>query len=141
MAVKSRGTSLATAPRACPRRCCSAPEQFFPNFYNYETGKGVSADLIPFTKWIAWGASPLATRECITAFGTTDFRGDMKAFTMPTLIAHGDADRIVPIDVSGKRSHEMIPGSRFEMLNGFPHGFAATNAQRLNDLMLDFLRS
>jgi len=116
-------------------------EQFFPNFYNYEPGKGVSADLIPFTKWIAWGASPLATRECITAFGTTDFRADMKAFTMPTLIAHGDADRIVPFEVSGKISHQMIPGSRLEVLKGYPHGFAATNAQRLNDLMLDFLRS
>jgi non-heme chloroperoxidase len=116
-------------------------DQFFPNFYNYEPGKGVSADLIPFTKWIAWAASPLATRECITAFGTTDFRADMKAFTMPTLIGHGDSDRIVPFEVSGKIAHEMIPGSRLELLKGFPHGFAATHAQRLNELMLDFLRS
>ncbi|HEV7990390.1 MAG TPA: alpha/beta hydrolase [Gemmatimonadaceae bacterium] len=117
-------------------------EQFFPNFYNYEPGmNGVSADLIPFSKWIAWGASPLGTLECITAFGTTDFRGDMKAFTMPTLIAHGDSDRIVPFEVSGKLAHAMIPGSRLELLKGYPHGFAATHAQQLNALMLDFLRS
>lgn len=116
-------------------------EQFLPNFYNYEAGQGVSADLIPFSKWIAWGASPLATRESIVAFGTTDFRADMKAFTMPTLVAHGDSDRIVPFEVSGKLAHDMIPGSRLELLKGFPHGYAATHAQHLNALMLDFLGS
>lgn len=115
--------------------------EFFPNFYNYEPGaKGVSADLIPFSKWQAWPASPLGTQQCIVAFGTTDFRDDLKKFTMPTLIVHGDSDRIVPFEVSGKRAHEMIPGSRLEVLKGAPHGFAATHAQELNDLMLDFLR-
>lgn len=117
-------------------------EEFFPNFYNYQPGsKGVSADLIPFSKWIAWGASPLGTQQCIVAFGTTDFRKDLKKFTVPTLVVHGDSDRIVPFDVSGKRSHEMIKGSRLEVLNGAPHGFAATHSQQLNELMLDFLRS
>ena len=116
--------------------------EFFPNFYNYEPGtKGVSADLIPFSKWVAWAASPLATQQCIVAFGTTDFRADLKKITVPTLIAHGDADRIVPFDISGKKSHEMIKGSRLEVLKGAPHGFAATHAQQLNTLMLDFLRA
>jgi peroxiredoxin len=115
-------------------------EQFFPNFYNYEPGKGVSADLIPFSRWIAWGASPVGTWECIEAFGTTDFRADLKRFDVPTLIVHGDADRIVPIDISGKLSHAQIPGSRYEVLPGAPHGFAATHATTLNALMLDFLR-
>jgi peroxiredoxin len=117
-------------------------EQFFPTFYNLETSrKGVSDDLIPFSKWIAWGASPLATQQCIVAFGTTDFRDDLKKITVPTLVAHGDEDQIVPFDVSGKRSHEMIAGSRLEVLEGAPHGFAATHAQELSELMLDFLRS
>ena len=117
-------------------------EQFFPNFYNYDANsKGISADLVPFSKWVAWGASPLATQQCILAFGTTDFRGDLKKITVPTLIAHGDSDRIVPFEVSGKRSHDMIKGSRLEVLKGAPHGFAATHAPQLNTLMLDFLRS
>ena len=117
-------------------------EQFFLNFYNYELGaEGVSADLIPFSKWIAWGASPVATQRCITAFGTTDFREDLKKITMRTLIAHGDSDRIVPFEVSGKLSHEMIAGSRLEVLKGAPHGFAATHAAQLSELMLDFLKS
>ena len=117
-------------------------EQFFPAFYNYEPGqKGVSADLIPFSKWIAWAASPLATQQCIVAFGTTDFRQDLAKFTLPTLVVHGDKDRIVPIDISGKRSHEMIAGSELKVLKGAPHGFAATHASQLNELMIEFLRA
>jgi non-heme chloroperoxidase len=117
-------------------------EEFFPTFYNSQSGsKGISADLIPFSKWIAWGASPLATQQCIVAFGTTDFRQDLARITVPTLIVHGDKDRIVPIDVSGKRSHEMIEGSELRVLKGAPHGFAATHASELNELMLEFLRA
>ncbi len=114
--------------------------EFFLNFYNFEPGsKNVSADLIPFSKWIAWKASPLGTQQSILAFGTTDFREDLKKITVPTCIIHGDSDRIVPFEVSGKRAHEMIKGSRLEVLKGAPHGFAATHPQQLNELMLDFL--
>lgn len=115
-------------------------EQFFPAFYNYEPGKGVSADLIPFSKWIAWAASPIGTRDCITAFGTTDFRADLKKLTVPTLVAHGDHDQIVPFEVSGKLAHEQLPGSRLEIIQGAPHGFAATHAKELNRILIDFLR-
>ena len=117
-------------------------EQFFQNFYNWDTAPaGVSNDLIPFSKSIAWAASPVATQLSITAFGTTDFRADLAKFDVPTIVAHGDADRIVPFKISGKKSAAMIKGSRLEVLKGAPHGFAATHAQQLNELMLDFLRS
>jgi len=116
-------------------------QNFFPGFYNLDKDPQQGADLIAFSKWIAWAASPLATRECIVAFGTTDFRADLAKFDVPTCIVHGDADQIVPIDVSGQRSHDMIQGSRLEVVQGAPHGFAATHAQQLNTLMLDFLRS
>ena len=114
-------------------------EQFFPAFYNYEPDKGVSADLIPFSKWIAWNASPIGTAECIRAFGTTDFRADLDKVTVPTLVAHGDSDRIVPFEISGQLTHERIKGSRLEVIEGAPHGFAATHGMKLNELLLDFL--
>ena len=115
-------------------------DSFFPNFYNADTNiAGVSADLIPYSKSIAWPASPLGTVQCITAFGTTDFRSDLAKFDKPTLIVHGDADRIVPIDISGKKAAALIAGSRYEVLAGAPHGFAATHAAELNAILLDFL--
>ncbi len=117
-------------------------DQFFPAFYNADTwAPGSNADLIAFSKWIAWGASPLGSRACITAFGTTDFRADLAKFTVPTMIVHGDADRIVPLEISGQKSHALIEGSRIEVLPGAPHGFAATHAATLNALMIDFLRA
>ena len=116
--------------------------EFFSNFYNAAPGAtGVGVDLIAFSKWVAWGASPLATQQCIVAFGTTDFRDDLAKVTVPTIVIHGDSDRIVPFEVSGKRIHEMIKGSRLEVLKGAPHGFGATHAAELNALMLDFLKS
>lgn len=116
-------------------------DQFFPNFYNSDADPArIGADLIAFSKWIAWAASPLATQQCVVAFGTTDFRADLARFDVPTLIAHGDADRIVPIDGSARKSHAAIAGSRLEVLQGAPHGFAATHARELNALLIDFLQ-
>ena len=113
---------------------------FFPTFYNADRGyEGVSGDLIPYSKSIAWPASPTGTQQCIVAFGTTDFRGDLAKFDVPTLIVHGTEDRIVPFAISGKKAAEAIEGSRLETLEGAPHGFAATHADALNRLMLEFL--
>ena len=112
---------------------------FFKDFFNTDTVK-VPADLVPYNKWIAWAASPLATQQCIVAFGTTDFRADLTKFDVPTLVVHGDEDRIVPIGISGKKSHDMIAGSRYEVIEGAPHAFAATHAAELNGIMLDFLK-
>ena len=115
---------------------------FFPNFYNSDANyPGVSADLIPYSKSIAWVASPLGTQECITAFGTTDFRDDLSRVDVPTLVVHGDEDRIVPIAISGAMSAARIKDSQYEVLVGAPHGFAATHADQLNVLMLAFLKS
>ena len=75
------------------------------------------------------------------AFGTEDFRADLRKFTVPTLVVHGDQDRIIPIDISGRKTHDIVRGSRYEVLPGAPHGFAATHAEQLNTLMLDFLHS
>ncbi len=117
-------------------------EEFFKNFFNWTPDSGSpSADAVLYAKTVAWGASSLATQQCVTAFGTTDFRKDLESFDIPTLIVHGDADRIVPIDISGKKSHAAIAGSRYEVLAGAPHGFAATHAGKLSELMIDFLRS
>jgi len=117
-------------------------EEFFQNFFNWTPGNGsLSDDAVLYAKTVAWGASSLATQQSITAFGTTDFREDLKKFDIPTLIVHGDADRIVPIEISGKKSHAAIAGSRYEVLSDAPHAFAATHAAKLSELMIDFLKS
>ena len=114
-------------------------DEFFPNFYNTDKVK-VADDLIPFSKWVAWAAQPLATQQCIVAFGTTDFRADLRAIDVPVCIVHGDADRIVPIEKSAEQARALLPGARYEVLEKAPHGFAATHPEALNAIMLDFLQ-
>ena len=116
---------------------------FLKQFFNYEPGKpgGASEDAIAYSKSIAWRASPLATQQCIVAFGKTDFRADLAKITVPTLVVHGDADQIVPLPVSGKRAAEMIANSRLEVIEGAPHGLNVTHGPQLTELMLAFLRA
>ena len=90
---------------------------------------------------IAAYASSKGTLDCIAAWGRTDFRPDVAKVRVPTLVIHGDADAIVPFEVSGKRSHESIPGSRLVLVKGGPHGFNATHADEFNAALLDFLRT
>ena len=112
---------------------------FATNFYSAGDELKVSEPQRQFAIDLAFGASPKGTLDCIAAFGKTDFRGDVEKFDVPTLIIHGDADGIVPFEVSGKRSHEMIDGSELHVIEGGPHGINATHAQEFNDALITFL--
>lgn len=89
---------------------------------------------------IAAFASAKGTLDCINAFGRTDFREDLKAFKIPTLVIHGDADGIVPFEVSGKRTHESLPGSKLELIAGGPHGLNGTHPEEFNRALIGFLK-
>ncbi len=101
----------------------------------------VSEPLLAYTKQIASMAQPYATQQCITAFGTTDFRPDMAKITVPTLFVHGDADQIVPIEPTAKQGHEMVSGSRLEVIKDGPHGLTLTHTDEFNEVLLGFLGS
>ncbi len=101
----------------------------------------VSQGVLDWTFVLALMASPIATRACVDAFGTTDFRPDLAAFTVPTLIIHGTSDATVPIDPSGRAAARGIPHARFIEYDGEPHGLFATAPDRLNADLLTFLRA
>ena len=114
--------------------------EFTPAFYgNSMLRKRVSAEVIDWTFNMAMLASPRATLECVTAFSATDFRPDMAAFTMPTLIIHGTADATVPIDSSGRVAARLIAGSKLIEYDDEPHGIPATAPDRLNADLLAFI--
>ena len=73
------------------------------------------------------------------AFATTDFREDLEKVTVPTLVIHGDADATVPYEGSGKRTHEAIAGSELVVVEGAPHGFNVSHANRFNAALIEFL--
>lgn len=81
-----------------------------------------------------------AALACMDSFSTTDFREDLQKVTVPTLVIHGEADAIVPIERSGLRTHRAVPHSKLVTLNGAPHGLNVSHAQAFNDALLSFLR-
>jgi len=84
-------------------------------------------------------ASPIATIECAKAFSSTDFRADVVKINVPTLIIHGDADKTVPIAPTGNRSANLIPGAKYIIYEGAPHGLWFTEKERLNQDLVDFI--
>ncbi|MBP2367428.1 alpha/beta fold hydrolase [Pseudonocardia parietis] len=116
---------------------------FMTNFF----ASGDRTDLISepnrtYHRAIAEFASPKGTLDCITAFGRTDFRDDVQKVSdagIPTLVIHGDADAIVPFEVSGKRAHESIKDSQLVLIEGGPHGLNATHAEEFNRALITFL--
>lgn len=90
---------------------------------------------------MAMMASLRATIECVKAFGFTDFRQDLKAFDIPTLIVHGLEDKVVPIEISGEAVAKQISAAKFKIYNDAPHGLFITHKLQLNDDLIQFLQS
>lgn len=82
-----------------------------------------------------------AALACMEAFGTTDFRDDLKQVQLPTLVLHGDADAIVPLAGSGQRTHRAIAHSRLVVVSGAPHGLNVSHAAPFNEALQAFLRA
>ena len=116
-------------------------KEFGKAFVNFEENKeNISEAQVAFNWNIACHASPKATLDCVDAFAATDFREDCKKFDIPTLIVHGDADNIVPIQASGERAKDLIPNANYKIIRNAPHGLMMTHAGELNNVLLDFLK-
>ena len=114
-------------------------DEFTKGFFSAGGKSQVSEQQRKYALDIAAFASPKGTLDCIAAFGRTDFRGDLKKFTIPTLVIHGDADAIVPFEASGKRTHEAIKGSQLAVIKGGPHGVNASHPEIFNKALIEFL--
>ncbi len=103
--------------------------------------KPLSTPLLEYYRMLCSVASPRATLECAKSFATTDFRSEMHLVNVPTLIIHGDADKTVPIDPTGKQSEKLIPDNCFIIYEGAPHGLFYNERERLNADLLEFLKN
>ena len=118
--------------------------KFFAGFFKDFYGVGmlsspVSDEFVQASCNVAMQASLKATLACAESFSTTDFRGDLAAFKVPTLIIHGTSDVTVPIDAAGRAAAKGIAGSTLLEYEGAPHGLFATEKSRLTRDLLAFL--
>ena len=99
-----------------------------------------SQEVLEWSRSVSMLANLKATLACAQAFSSTDFRPDLSAFKVPTLIIHGTDDQTVPIDASGRAATKDIPHAELIEYQGAPHGLLATEKQRFTRDLLAFLQ-
>jgi peroxiredoxin len=88
---------------------------------------------------VAVGASWFAPSAVVDTW-VTDFRADIEKVDVPSLILHGTADRILPIDATAREFAKRLPGADYVEIEGAPHGLLWTHADEVNEALLAFLR-
>ena len=113
---------------------------FFKDFFGVNLlSHPASAELMEWARSQAMQASLKATLACAKSFASTDFRPDLAAFNVPTLIIHGTDDKTVPIDAAGRAAASGIAQATLIEYDGAPHGLFATEKDRLTLDLLQFL--
>jgi len=114
--------------------------EFFKNFFNTDLllGKRVSERAVQASWNVAAGCSATASLACVPTWHE-DFRKDLSRIDVPTLVVHGDADRILPMSASGQRTASLIKGARLVVIKGGPHAINWTHADELNPALVNFL--
>jgi len=116
-------------------------EQFTQDFFSARGVLQVSESQRGDAMALCLQSGQRAALACMDSFGTTDFRDDLKKVSVPTLVIHGDADAIVPIEGSGLRTHRAVAHSRLVRISGAPHGLNVSHAPAFNDALLTFLHT
>jgi pimeloyl-ACP methyl ester carboxylesterase len=114
--------------------------QFYNDFYNLDENLGtrISEEAVRNSWNVAAGSGAYASAAApLTWF--TDFRADIEKIDVPTLILHGTADRILPIDATGRRFAKALPQATYVEVEGAPHGLLWTHAAEVTEALLGFL--
>ena len=114
--------------------------EFFKNFYNTDAnlGKRISEQAVQASWNVAAAASATATLACVPTWHE-DFRNDVAKIDVPTLVIHGDSDRIVPISAAGHRTAKLVNGAELVVIKDGPHNVAWTHAEEVNAALVSFL--
>src|SRR5262245_25273287 len=114
--------------------------EFFKNFYNTDLllWKRVSEDVVRASWNLAAGASATASLACVSTW-YEDFRQDLQRLDVPTLVIHGDSDRIVPLASAGQRTAKLVKGAQLVIIKGGPHCITWTHAEEVTAELVGFL--
>ena len=113
---------------------------FLENFYNMDVygGNLVSEQAFQASWNLATVASATAAVACVPTW-ETDFRNDLPKIDVPMLVIHGDADRVLPFEKTGKRLPGLIKDVELVVIEGGPHAISWTHAEQVNNALLQFV--
>jgi non-heme chloroperoxidase len=117
-------------------------ESFANVFYNHSllSSTHTSGGLLHHFQRVGALSSYGAMLACVDAW-LEDFRDDVKSIQVPTLVIHGDSDKIVPLENSGARIQALVPTATLHIVEGGPHGVNWTHATEVNKALLSFLKA
>lgn len=115
-------------------------DEFMTTFFSANGDLAVSEEQRAEAIGLTRAARDEAVLDCVDSFSRTDFRDDLLAVTVPTLVLHGDGDAIVPLEASGSRTADAVPGAHLHVVRGGPHGFNVSHAEEFNRELLEFLK-
>jgi pimeloyl-ACP methyl ester carboxylesterase len=119
--------------------------QFYRDFYNLEEtlGSRISEEVVRANWNTATASAPVAAYAVVPSW-IEDFRDDVASVRdadLPTLILHGTADNILPIDATARRFRDLVPAADYVEIEGAPHGLLWTHADEVNETLLRFVSS
>ena len=118
-------------------------DDFFANFYNTDVlaPERIGDAALRGSFQVAAAASPYASYACVDTW-LTDFRADLPKIDVPTLVAHGTADRILPFESTAKRlrDEQLIKDLTVVEVPDGPHNIGWTFPDDVNSALLEFLR-
>lgn len=135
------GVDPAIVAASARSRQLDRPRWFAENAGFFFGDAPVSPELVDWGVRMCLDATPKATAACIEAAFTTDFRAELPALAVPTLVVHGSADLAAPVDRCGRRTAALVPDATYREYAGAPHGLAFTHPDRLNEDLLSFVMS
>ncbi len=113
-------------------------DTFTKNFFSANGELKVTEEQRQEALRLALQADVHGARECIASW-VEDFTEDLARVRVPTLVIHGDADAIVPLEKSGQRTHEQVAGSELHVIADGPHGINVSHPEEFNRVLLEFL--
>jgi pimeloyl-ACP methyl ester carboxylesterase len=87
------------------------------------------------------GFHPAGTARQFLAIRASGPRADLlRGVRVPFLVIHGDKDALIHSS-GGRRTAELVPGARFELIEGMGHDYPPQLWDRLTDLVVDHVRT
>jgi non-heme chloroperoxidase len=109
-------------------------------FFATHLGNDVSPALIEHMLRQCLSAAPYALTEVLRSTFDADLAGGLRRLTLPTLVVHGAADQSMPVEVTGRRNAQLVPGCRYREYPTAGHGLFVTHRDQLNADLLGLVR-